>query len=75
MTDVAVARYLPTGHLLFAQASALQVVPFDAAQASLRGAPVTIVEGVTAVELELVWDPPWSPDMMTEAAKLETGML
>ena len=33
------------------------------------------VKGVTAVELELVWDPPWSPDMMTEAAKLELGML
>jgi serine/threonine-protein kinase len=49
VTDVAVARYLPTGHLLFAQASALQVVPFDAAHTSLRGAPVTIVEGVTAV--------------------------
>lgn len=33
------------------------------------------IEGVTAVDLELVWDPPWSPDMMTEAAKLELGML
>jgi len=33
------------------------------------------VEGVTAVTLDLVWDPPWSPDMMSEAAKLELGML
>jgi len=33
------------------------------------------VEGVTSVSLDLVWDPPWSPDMMTEAAKLELGML
>ena len=49
VSDLAVARYLPTGHLLFAQASALQVVPFDVADASVRGAPVTIVEGVTAV--------------------------
>ena len=32
------------------------------------------VAGVTSVELDLVWDPPWSPDMMTEAAKLELGM-
>jgi FeS assembly SUF system protein len=32
------------------------------------------VEGVTAVDLQLVWDPPWSPDKMTEAAKLELGM-
>jgi FeS assembly SUF system protein len=33
------------------------------------------VAGVTSVELDLVWDPPWSPDMMTEAARLELGML
>jgi len=33
------------------------------------------VEGVTSVTLDLVWDPPWSPAMMSEAAKLELGML
>jgi FeS assembly SUF system protein len=33
------------------------------------------VPGVSSVELDLVWDPPWSPDMMSEAAKLELGML
>ncbi len=33
------------------------------------------VEGVTSVELDLVWDPPWSPDRMSEAAKLELGMV
>ena len=33
------------------------------------------VEGVTDVTLELVWDPPWSPALMSEAAKLELGML
>ena len=31
------------------------------------------VDGVDEVELELTWDPPWSPDMMSEAAKLELG--
>ena len=54
MTDVAVAQYLPTGHLLFAQSSTLQVVPFDIADGSVRGAPVTIVEGVTAVSAQAV---------------------
>jgi FeS assembly SUF system protein len=29
------------------------------------------VEGVTDVKLDLVWDPPWSPSMMSEAARLE----
>ena len=31
------------------------------------------VAGVTSVVLDLVWDPPWSPAMMSEAAKLELG--
>jgi FeS assembly SUF system protein len=33
------------------------------------------VPGVTSVELELVWDPPWTPERMSEAAKLELGMV
>jgi FeS assembly SUF system protein len=33
------------------------------------------VPGVSSVELELVWDPPWSPERMSEAAKLELGMV
>jgi FeS assembly SUF system protein len=33
------------------------------------------VEGVSTSHVELVWDPPWTPDRMTEAAKLELGML
>jgi len=31
------------------------------------------VPGVTDVKLELVWDPPWSMDKMSEEAKLELG--
>jgi FeS assembly SUF system protein len=33
------------------------------------------VSGVTSVQLDLVWDPPWSPDMMSDAAKLDLGMV
>jgi FeS assembly SUF system protein len=29
------------------------------------------VDGVSDVKLDLVWDPPWSPSMMSEAARLE----
>ncbi len=29
------------------------------------------VQGVSKVNLELVWDPPWSMDSMSEAAKLD----
>jgi FeS assembly SUF system protein len=33
------------------------------------------MEGVTDVNVDVVWDPPWEPSMMSEAAKLELGML
>jgi len=32
------------------------------------------VEGVTEVDLKLVWDPPWDKDKMSEAAKLELNL-
>ena len=32
------------------------------------------VEGVNKVDLNLVWDPPWNKDMMSEAAKLELNL-
>jgi metal-sulfur cluster biosynthetic enzyme len=36
---------------------------------------VTEVNGVTGVDVDIVWDPPWSPSRMSEAAKLELGMM
>jgi metal-sulfur cluster biosynthetic enzyme len=36
---------------------------------------VAQVEGVTRAVVDLVWDPPWNPGMMSEAARLELGML
>ena len=32
------------------------------------------VRPVTDVKVELVWDPPWHKDLMTEAAKLQLGI-
>ena len=32
------------------------------------------VEGIEEVDLELVWDPPWNKEMMSEAAKLELNL-
>ena len=36
---------------------------------------VLSLEGVGDVAVELVWDPPWNQGMMTEAAKLQLGLL
>ena len=32
------------------------------------------IEGVSDVNLKLVWDPPWTKDKMSEAAKLELNL-
>ena len=32
------------------------------------------IPGVTAVKVNVVWDPQWNPSMMSEAARLELGM-
>jgi len=32
------------------------------------------IEGVTDASVEVVWDPPWEPSMMSEAAKLQLNM-
>lgn len=34
---------------------------------------VSSLEGVKQVHVELVWDPPWTRDLMSEAARLELG--
>ena len=36
---------------------------------------VEAVEGVHEARVDLVWEPPWSQDRMSEAARLELGLL
>ena len=38
-------------------------------------AKVGDIEGVSGATVELVWDPPWNPSMMTEEAQLELGII
>ena len=33
------------------------------------------VAGVSSVSVELVWDPPWNKDRMSEEARLQLGMM
>jgi FeS assembly SUF system protein len=35
---------------------------------------VSTVAGVSEVHVELVWEPPWTKDQMSEAAQLQLGM-
>lgn len=36
---------------------------------------VRAVKGVADAQVEITWDPPWEMDMMSDAAKLECGLL
>ncbi|MCH8823912.1 MAG: DUF59 domain-containing protein [Planctomycetes bacterium] len=35
---------------------------------------VESLDGVTEARVDLVWDPPWTPDRMSDAAKLDAGL-
>ena len=35
---------------------------------------VQAIETVKSATVEIVWDPPWTPDMMSEFARMELGM-
>ena len=48
---------------------AAEIIPVDV-ETKVKG-----VAGVKDVSVEIVWDPPWTPEKMSEAAKLELGML
>jgi FeS assembly SUF system protein len=62
--DVAITMTLTTPHCPVAESMPAEV--------ELRAASVP---GVRTAEVNLVWDPPWGPDKMTDEARLELGML
>ena len=62
--DVVVTMTLTTPHCPVAETMPGEV--------ELRAASVP---GVRDAEVNLVWDPPWGPEKMTDEARLELGML
>lgn len=62
--DVVVTMTLTTPHCPVAESMPAEV--------ELRAASVP---GVRDAEVNLVWDPPWGPDKMSDEARLELGML
>ena len=62
--DVVVTMTLTTPHCPVAESMPGEV--------ELR---VGAVPGIGDAEVELVWDPPWDPQKMSDEAKLELGML
>ncbi len=64
MNEVRIMMTLTTPHCPVAESLPAEV------EAKAKG-----VDGVADVAVELVWDPPWTPDRMSEAAKLELGFM
>ena len=62
--DVVVTMTLTTPHCPVAESMPAEV--------EIRAGAVP---GVRDAEVNLVWDPPWGPDKMTDEARLELGML
>jgi len=48
---------------------AAQTLPLEVASR------VKAIPGVTDVKVDIVWEPPWDKDRMSDAAKLQLGML
>jgi len=36
---------------------------------------VKAIPGVTSAKVDVVWEPPWTPEKMTETARLQLGMM
>lgn len=36
---------------------------------------IEMIPEITQVVVDIVWDPPWTPEMMSEEAKFELGMI
>ena len=61
--DVVITMTLTTPHC-----PAAETLPVDVEN------KVSAVEGVASVKIELTWEPAWSPQLMSEAARLELNL-
>lgn len=64
----------PDGAVVVAMTLTTPNCPVAASMPSQVETAVKGVEGVASARVELVWTPPWSPDRMTEEARLELGL-
>jgi metal-sulfur cluster biosynthetic enzyme len=73
MRDLAVAHHGGDVHVVMTLTSPMcpvaEILPGEV-EMSIRG-----VDGINEVAVELTWDPPWTPELMSEAAKLELGFM
>lgn len=64
-----------TGHVHVRMTLTAPACPVAESLPEIVADAVRTVDGVGEVEVELVWEPSWSPALMSEAARLQLGML
>lgn len=65
----------PTGNVAIKMTLTAPACPVAGSLPGEVEARVREVDGVRDVKVELVWEPPWTQDRMTEAAKLQLGLM
>jgi FeS assembly SUF system protein len=70
--DVAVQ---PDGAVLVQMTLTSPMCPVAGSLPGDVAAKIQKMEGVTSTQVDVVWDPPWTPARMSEAAKLQLNIL
>lgn len=65
----------PSGHVDIRMTLTSPLCPVAASLPMEVEDKLRALPGVTAAKVEITWDPPWDPSRMSEAAKLQLGML
>jgi FeS assembly SUF system protein len=68
-------RIAPTGHIDVQMTLTSPNCPVAESLPAEVEQKVAAVSGATSAHVEVVFDPPWSHDLMSEEAKLELGFL
>ena len=64
----------PQGYVAIDMTLTTPACPVAASFPEIVANSIRTIDGVTDVNVKLVWDPPWTQDKLSEAAKLQLGM-
>ncbi len=65
----------PSGHVGIRMTLTSPLCPVAASLPIEVEDKVRALPGVTAAKVEVVWDPPWEPSRMSDAARLQLGLM
>jgi FeS assembly SUF system protein len=65
----------PSGRVAIRMTLTAPACPVAGMMPGLVESAVRPVDGVSDVSVELVWDPPWTKDRMSEEARLQLGLM